>query len=141
MSFVRVKMIKTQKGFTLIEFVMMIAISSFLVAGIVLFTRQQMVNGLQMRDFLVASNLARLKMAQMNNTAYSSLPVGTTTLPVEPSFPGFAAQRVISAVATSGPSSLRQIKILLDYNGGAFSSPLVQLITYRQSNTTFGDGA
>ena len=133
--------VRLAEGFTLIEFVMMIAISSFLIVGIVLFTRKQVVTGIRMRDFLVANNLAKLKMTQMNNTAFSLLPVSTTTLPVESSFPGFAAQRVISTVSTSGTSSLRQINILVDYSGGSFSSPLVKLITYRQSNTTFGDGA
>ena len=131
---------KKNSGFTLIEFVMIIAIGSFLVAGIVLFTRQQIVNGVNMRDFLIASNLAKLKMAEMNNTTYASLPAGTTTLPAEPSFSGFAVQRVISTIATSGTITLRQINVLVDYTGGSFSNPLVQLITYRQSSTTFGDG-
>src|SRR3990167_3690659 len=125
-------------GFTLIEFVMIIAVGSFLVAGIVLFTRQQIVNGVKMRDFLIASNLAELKMAQMNNTAYPA--TGTTTPSAEASFPGFIFQQVVTSVATSGGSSVRQIQMDVDYSGSSFTSPLVRLITYRQSNTPFGDG-
>lgn len=133
---------QSHKGFTLIEFIIMIAVGSFLVSGLVLFTFQQTKNGTQMRDFFVALDLARLKMAEMNNTAYASLPVGTTTLADDPSFPGFDIQRVITLVNTGAPNpvTLRQINIKIDYAGGTFSSPLVQLSTYRQSNTTFGDG-
>ena len=129
---------KNQSGFTLIESVMMIAIGSFLVSGIVLFTRQQTLNAMTMRDFLMASNLARLKMAQMNNTAYPA--VGTTAPAAEGSFPGFIFQQVVTGVATSGLSSVRQVEIRVDKSGGSFTNPLVSLITYRQSDTTFGDG-
>ena len=129
---------RIQRGFTLIEFVMMIAVSSFLIVGIVLFTRQQVINGVRMRDFVIANNLAKLKMAQMNNTSISLLPIGTTIFPApEPSFPNFDVERVVSGIS----SSLRQIKILVDYRGRNFSSPLIQLITYRHVNTTFGDGS
>lgn len=137
-SNVRKNRAKGDKGFTLIEFVMIIAVGSFLVAGIVLFTRQQIVGGVKMRDFLIASNLAKLKMAQMNNTVYPA--TGTTTPSAEASFPGFIFRQVVTNVATSGASSVRQIQIDVDYSGGSFANPLVRLMTYRQSNTTFGDG-
>src|SRR3989338_312905 len=105
------------KGFSLIEFIVMIAVGSFLVSGIVLFTLQQTKNGTQMRDFLVALDLARLKMAEMNNTAYASLPVGTTALADDPSFPGFDIQRAVSLVNTGAPNSvtIRRIDIRIDY--------------------------
>ena len=133
---------KNNQGFSLIEFIVMIAVGSFLVSGLVLFTRQQAVNGTQMRDFLVALDLARVKMAEMNNTAYASLTVGTTTLADDASFPGFDIQRVITLVNTGAPNpvTIRQIDIKIDYAGGTFSNPLIKLSAYRQSNTTFGDG-
>ena len=130
---------KKKQGFTLIEFIVIIAVGSFLVVGIVLFTRQQIINTVKMQDFLIASNLARLKMAVMNNTAYPS--VGTTAPSTEASFPGFIFRQAVTDVAASGGSSLRQIQIDVDYSGGSFDNPIVRLITYRQSNTTFGDGA
>ena len=131
------------KAFSLIELIVMIAVGSFLVSGLVLFTNQQMKNGVQMRDFLVALDLARLKIAESNNTAYASLPVGTTSLADDPSFSGFDLQRVISLVNTGAPNpvTIRQIDISVDYAGGTFLNPLVKLTTYRQSNTTFGDGS
>ncbi len=129
---------KKNGGFTLIEFIMIIVVSSFLVTGIVLFTRQQIVNGVKMRDFLIASNLAKLKMAEMNNKVYPT--PGTTTPSSEASFPGFIFRQVATNAATSGGSSLCQIQTDVDYSGGSFANPLVRLITYRQSNTTFGDG-
>lgn len=133
--------LKNQRGFTLIEFIVVIAVGSFLVAGIVLFSRQQIETVTSLRDMQIALNLAKLKMAEMNNTAYASLPVGTTTLASDSTFPGFMFQRVITSVATSGTNSLRQIDINVALTTGSFASPLVKLTTYRESDTTFGDGA
>ncbi len=137
-SNLRKSWVKSDKGFTLIEFVMMIVVGSFLVSGIVLFTKQQVISATEMRDFLIASNLSRLKIAQMNNAAYPA--VGTTTPSAEASFPGFIFRQVVTSVAASGGSSVRQVQLDVDYTGGSFSNPLVRLITYRQSDTTFGNG-
>ncbi len=130
------------RGFTIVELILVVAVGSLLVLGITLFTAQQVSNGSQMRDFLEALDLARLKMAEMNNTTYASLPVGTTTLTGEPSFPGLALQRVVTLVNTGAPNpvTLRRIDIKVDHTGGTFANPLIQLTTYRESNTTFGDG-
>lgn len=125
---------------TLIELVLVIAVGSIAVFGIVMFSREQVERGAQARDLVIAANLAELKMAEMNNLPYASLPVGTVTLPVDPSFPGYQMQRIVTNVATSGGVSVRQIDVRVTRTGGSFAQPLARLLTYRQSVTTFGDG-
>jgi hypothetical protein len=96
-----------------------------------------------MRDYLIALNLAQLEMAQMNNTAYSSLPVSNTaTLTDEPSFPGYDIQRITSAETTGAPNGVKYMRIdfKIDYAGGSFTNPLVWLVTYREDHITFGEG-
>ena len=132
---------KKHRGMTLIELILVIAVGAVLVLGIVLFTRQQTINGVQLRDFTIAYNLGRLKMAQMNLTAYASIPVGTFDYPNEPSFPGYKVRRITSTVtettiAGKGLVGVRQIDMRVDRSSGNFSKPLVKLITYRQSHVT-----
>lgn len=131
---------RNQKGLTLVTLIALIVVIPILLLGLIHFTYTQSIEGVKLRDFLTAQHLAKQKMAEMNNTAYASLPVGTAALPGEASFPAFQFQRVISNVATSGAVSVRQVEIMVDTTTGSFSPPLVQLITYRQSDTTFGNG-
>lgn len=134
---------KARDGFTLVELIMIITIGSVLTIGIVKYTAQQVANGTQMRDYLIALNLAQLEMAQMNNTAYSTLPVSNTaTLAQEASFPGFDIQRIVSAETTGSPNGVKykRIDFKIDYHGGSFTNPLVWLVTYREDHITFGDG-
>ncbi len=131
------------RGFTLIELIMIIVIGAVLTIGIVKFTHQQIKDSTKMRDYLTALNLARLKMSIVNNTDYASMVASTsTTLPAEASFPGFITQRVVSAETTGAPNGVKykRIDIKVDYTGGTFTNPIIWLITYRESNITFGDG-
>ena len=135
---------KSSRGFTLIELIVAIAVGSFLIAGIVLFTQQQTSDGIRVKDYLAVLHLAKMKLAETNNMAYASLATGSVVLPDEASFPGFDIQRTVSDVATATVGGqtirLRQYSVNIDYAGGAFTNPLVRLVTYRQSQTTFGDG-
>ena len=130
---------RKSRGMTLIELVMIIAIGSALVTGIVTFTQQQSVNGTRMRDYLIALNLARIKMAIQNNTAYASLPAAGT-LPAEASLTGFISQIRYGTIITSGVYNLKPVFIDTDYVGGSFANPIVTLVTYREDHVTFGDG-
>lgn len=136
---------RKNRGFTLIEMIVTITVASFLIAGIVLFTRQLTHNGIRVKDYLTALYLAKLKLAEANNASFASLDPGVVTLDDEASFPGFDIQRTVSDVSTAtvgGQSiSLRQVRIDVDNAGGSSASPLVRLVTYRQSQTTFGDGS
>lgn len=131
---------KNSCGITLVELVMTIAIAGFLLGGITLFSSQQVTSTARMRDQLIALYLGQKAMTEINNTAYVSLPVGTTTLAGDPLFTGFQTQRIISAVSGAGAVTLRQIELRVAPAGGSFAQALVSLITYRQSNTTFGNG-
>ena len=132
------------KGMTLIELIMIIAIGSALVGGVVLFTHQLVRSGTQTRDYLIAMDLGEQKMAEMNNAAFVTLPPGTTNF-LEASFPGFGIRRVITDETSSAVGgftiTLRRIEMLVDYAGGTFANPLVRLITFRHSHTSFGNGA
>ncbi len=131
---------KNSRGVTLVELIMTITIAAFLLGGIVLFSSQQMTSTARVRDQLIALYLGQKAMAQINNTAYTSLPVGTTTLTGDPLFTGFQTRRVITAVSGGGTVTLRKIELRVARAGGSFAQALVSLTTYRQSNTTFGNG-
>ncbi len=125
---------------TLIELVLVIAVGSVLVLGLVMFSREQVERGVQARDLVIAANLVELKMAQMNNTAFASIPTGNVTLASEASFPGFQIQRRVSNVTSRGGFTLRLVDIRVRRVGGSFNQPLARALTYRQSAVTFGDG-
>ena len=127
------------RGMTLIELVMIIAVGSALLVGVIKFTQQQILNGSRMRDYLIAANLAKLKMAVQNNTAYASLPAAGT-LPAEASLGGFISQIRYGTIITSGVDNLKPVFIDVDYTGGSFANPVVTLVSYREDHVTFGDG-
>lgn len=129
---------KVPRGFTLIELTITIAVSSIMVVGMVQAMQQQVVVSVETRDYLVAMNIARMKMGEIRAGSYPS--VGTATLAAESAFPGYMSQRVVTDVVSSGGLSVRQVQVDVARSGGSFSSPIVSLITYLTSVTTFGDG-
>ena len=139
---------RNSRGMTLIELIMIIAIGSALVAGVVKFTQQQIYNGSRMRDYLVALNLARIQMAKDNNTNYATLrgasvPPFWTDLGSESggSFPGFILRRYIQSETTGATGvKIMQVDIKVDYAGGTFANPIVWLITYHKDHVFFGPG-
>lgn len=129
---------KNKRGLTLVELTITIALASIMVYGITSSMHQQIRSSVQTRDYLVAMNIARLKMSEVRSEAYPA--TGTTTLTAEASFPGYMIQRVVTNVVSNGARSVRQVEINVARTGGSFSSPLVRLVTQLTSVATFGDG-
>lgn len=136
------------RGMTMIEVIMMIAIGSFIVSGIVLFSRQLSMNALEMQNRIMATDTARLDAEAVTRSAYNSVVSSTTTIN------GFSVRRTVGTAAmfdqqalddndlatgTVDPgwvmvrSRLKQITIEVDEAGGDFSSPLAQILTFKQS--------
>jgi hypothetical protein len=126
---------KNKRGVTLLELTMMIALGSILIIGISRGAQAQIKNTVDMRNYMIALNLAKKQMAIMNNGAYPA--VGTTAPAADAAFPNFTYSQVVSSVATSGVYSIRQIQ--LDVLNG--TRVLVRLYTYRSDLITFGNGS
>ena len=124
-----------KRGFSLIELVIMIAVSSALFVGMGRAVQSQLKTATDNRDYLIALHLAKQQMARMNEAAYPA--VGTTAPASDAAFPNFTFSQVVSAVVTSGTSSIRQIQ--MDVLKG--SAVLVRLYTYRSNIITFGNGS
>ena len=135
-------------GMTMIELIMMIAIGSFVVSGIVLFSRQLTLNVMEMQGRIQATDVARLDAETVMQAAYSAVVNSTTTIN------GFSVRRRVSTVASNNQqafddnfldtglvdpdwvmvrSNLKQITIEVDEPGGDFSTPLAQVFTFKQS--------
>ena len=132
---------KSVRGVTLIELILIIAIGAVLTVGLVKFGTQMVRQGILARDTVIAYNLARLKMAETEVADFSTLTLGNTALADEASFPAYDIRRTCSNVASvAGPITLRRVDILIDYAGGNFSRPLARVITYRHNLVRFGNG-
>ena len=127
---------KAKRGFSLIELVIMIAVSSALFVGMGRAVQSQIKMAGDNRDYLIALNLAKQQMAIMN---LASLPAVGTTTPsdVGVAFSGFTFTQVVTSIAVSGSFNLRQIQMDV-LKGGTV---LVRLYTYRTDLVTFGDGS
>lgn len=127
---------RNRRGFSLIELVIMIAVSSALFVGMGRAVQSQIKMAGDNRDYLIALNLAKQQMAIMNlNTTLPA--VGTTTpTDVGVAFSGFTFSQVVTSIAVSGSNNLRRIQ--LDVLKG--STVLVRLYTYRTDLVTFGNG-
>lgn len=128
----------SSRGMTLIETVMMIAVGSIVVGGIVHFTQTLTINENKMRDRLFALDLAQMQMESLMNTPYTSLADGSTDIV----FYGFKVRQTVALdrtlTQTQGSVSLtfsvKKITMTADYGSGDFTKPLLQIVTYRQSN-------
>ena len=127
-----------RRGLSLIELTITIAITSVLIYGITTSVRGFIRSVEHVRNTYVAMNLARLKMVEVRAGTYPG--TGTTTLASEASFPGYAMQRVVTNVASSGGRSVRRVQINVANSTAGFSTPLVRLESYVTSVASFGDG-
>ena len=137
---------KRISGTTLIELIMTIAIGAFLVGGLTLSYQQQVKSSTQMRDFLIAMNLAQEWQADANNTDFDAL---SNTIGV--GLQGFHIKMIVD-IASSTPINdpeypggsytvaLKMIDIRVILTGGNFDSPLARLVTYRVNHAQFGNG-
>lgn len=129
---------RSRSGFTLIEITLIIAIAAILMtsAGIEAVTQYRATVG--NRNFIIAYNLARDQMAQLNNLAYPAVTAEAVLTP-DGDFPDFIPTLEVAEIDTSGSYSLRQICFRMRL--GSFAGPvLVTLYTYRSDILTYGDG-
>ncbi len=134
------RMKRSSSGMTLIELIMLIAIGSIIVGGVVMFVRELTVSQTRMRDRLLALDLAQMQMESLMNSPYDSLADGTVSV-----FYGFKVKQTVTETASvtqtyTAPNvtltyAVKKISLTADYESGDFSKPLFQLTTYRQSNT------
>jgi prepilin-type N-terminal cleavage/methylation domain-containing protein len=127
--------LRGERGFTLMEMVILIAVGSVLLVGLSRAIQSQIQAAVEQRNQLVALNLARHQMAVMMNSAYPG--TGTTTPSSDGAFPDFAFSQVVTNVVTSGADTVNQIQMDVSANGRV----LVRLYTYRTNTASFGDGA
>lgn len=125
-------------GFSLVEMVMMIAISSVLFIGLSRAVHAQLKSAILHRNYLIGLNLTKMQMGTMNNAAYPA--IATTAPASDALFPNFVYSQTVSNVLTSGANTLNQI--LLDVTVGG--SVIVRVYTYRTNTVTgtqgFGNG-
>jgi type II secretory pathway pseudopilin PulG len=130
---------KRKSGLTLVELVLMIAISSVLLISLSRAVQALIESQVVMRDTYIALNLAKLQMAKMNNAAYPA--AGTTNPTSAESFTDFGYTQVVTEIFTSGGNSVREIYLDVTRAGEV----LVRLYTYRTNavngTTGFGNGA
>ena len=138
-------------GMTMIEVILLIAIGSFVVMGIVLFTRQMALNATQTRERLAAMDVARAAMEEVMRMNYAALPSGDTDFNLN----GYRVRRSVNTTAGWSktvrddnrlfgagqvdefiviPFGVRQIQIFVDEPGGDFTVPLVQIVSFKHSH-------
>ena len=122
------------RGFSLMELTLMIAVGAILLVGVGRAIQNQMVNAIDMRNFMVSLNLVKRQMAVMNNAAYPA--VGTTSPATDALFPNFTFTRVVTAVAANGANNIRRIQMDVSIGGDL----IVRVYTYRTNTATFGNG-
>ncbi len=135
---------KKIRGFTLIEMVLMIAIGSVLIGGIVLFTFQLSRNTMDIKDMMIATYLAKRQVVHIQRWAYDDIN-NVSPGPDEAPFTGYWYQRKVSEIASVaapfGTFGLKKIEVLIARAPGDFDQNiLVRIITYRQRYVEFGDG-
>ena len=130
---------KNKRGFSLIELTMMIAIGSVLFVGLSRGVHGLIKTAITNRDYLIALNLVKEKMAIMNNNAYITV-LSTTTPAADADFSGFTFSQTVSNVLTSGANTLNQIQMDVLAGGNV----LVRVYTYRTNTVNgtqgFGNG-
>lgn len=134
-----------KKGYSLVEFIVILGVGSVLVAGLTLFLRAQTENAVKTRDYFIALNLARLQMEKMSATSIGGAEWGNKQFS-DPLFPGLLGKQEITALRTnaSPAATLYQIDEEVGYGqaGDPYNSAnrLVTLSTYRENKVVFGDG-
>lgn len=126
---------KNKRGFSLMELIMMIAVGAVLFIGTSRAVHTQIKKAIELRNYMIALNLARQKMAVMNNAACPA--VGTTTPAADGSFSGFTFSQVVTSIGTSGTSDICN-QVRMDVLKG--TDVIVRLYTYCSNLVSFGDG-
>lgn len=147
--------IRNDRGITLIELIILIAIGSFIVSGTVLFTRQIALNANQARSRLAAMDTARLQMETMKRTPYDQLFQGNTDFDLNNfrvrqsvnvyrastarfNEPNHWWQGDLRRPAGSASGQLSRVDITVDEPEGDFSTPILQLSTFRPDHVLEG---
>ena len=125
-----------QRGFTLMEMTMMIAIGAVLLSGLSRAVQNEVYQTNELRYKLIATHLANRQMAIMWNTAYPSVGTSSSAQIDATDFPSFMYTQGVADVATNGGNSLRSIEIIVTLNGKEYA----RLESYWSNVVTFGNG-
>ena len=129
---------KNKRGFTLMEMAITIAVGAILMTSLGMLAQAQYGAMVENRNYIIAYNLARDRMASLSNLDYPAVSAETGLTP-DSDFPGFIPTQEVTQLDTSGAHSLRQV--CLRKRLGSVTGPvLVTLYTYRSDLLTFGDG-
>lgn len=128
----------SQRGFTLIEITLVIAISTVLMTSLGIEAQNQYKATVGNRNSMVAYNLARDQMALLGNLDYPAVTAETALTP-DSDFPDFIPTLEVTEIDSSGSHSLRQICLRIRL-GSAAGPVLITLYTLRSDIVTFGDG-
>ena len=124
----------------MIEIIVMIGIGSVVVLGIVLFSQHTVQSYTINQHKLDAVNQARLELSKIDNMSYDELWEGTRELEADPDFPGLTAEATIQEITSEKGNVLKEVRVqVVSYEGGSAIDP-VEVVTYRQSHLSYGDG-
>jgi len=122
------------KGFTLIELIMTIVVVGIAAIPISITLGKQVQSVFQSQDITMAINLARFDLAQMNNTAYTSIAAAN----ISP-YQGYSYSlaRTVSYIngTSSSTESTKKITVQITKSGSA--TVLVKLNTYISRNMRY----
>ena len=122
------------KGFTLIELIMTIVVVGIAAIPISITLGKQVQSVFQSQDITMAINLARFDLAQMNNTAYTSIASAAIS-----NYQGYAYNltRTVSYVNGTSVSAESTKKITVQVTKSGSAEVLAKLVTYVSRNMRY----
>ncbi len=129
-----------KKGMSLMELTIMIAVAGVLFTGFTRAVQNQIRNVTLNRNYMIALNIAKREMAEINLGAYPAVDGAETALTADADFPSFIPTRFVTSVAISGSNSIRLITVRVRLNSVS-GTQLIRLDTYRTDLVSFGNGS
>ena len=126
---------KNKNGFTLVELIMTIIVTSIIAIPLSLLISQHVESTFQSEDYMMATNLARFDMEKAKNIGYAGIGTGVFNYPNYQGY-NYDITRTVTVVATSGTEGLKQIKVEAKKAGSA--TVLARLFTYLENNVGYG---
>lgn len=120
-------------GFSLIELVMTIVVTSIIAVPLSLLLEQHVQSVFHSADYTMAVELGRYDMEQVNNMGY--LRIVSPSVYTYQSY-NYEITRTITTIANTPPESLKKIQVDVKKTGSA--TPLVTFITYIAQNVNYG---
>ena len=123
------------RGFTLVELIMTIAIVGVVAIPTSLFLAQHLQSSFQSKDMTMAVELARLEMEKVKNLDYTNIISANYS-----QYQGYSYDVTRTVTFAQGdeasPESLKQIKVEVTKAGGV--DVLISIVTYLSKNIGYG---